>query len=386
MVRTLISSLLTSVFLVSTASAQEAEIHRYATLPLGAEVTGLFVTENDLFFNVQHPNETNSGINRGTIGVVPSPDFTQSIGLPMGIAKETVQVAGGVYTILGQSGLNGLAEIRSIEGELMFVSSNPDFNGVVALNDDASEAIIYTNWEERPGGMSAMHIVKVDGKWTVQRTEMLDFSSVGGTWVNCFGTMSPWGAPISSEELYFDETADWWNPEFKYYDSNVLAMNEYLGYYGNPYRYGWNVEIVNPASIETATPVKLTAMGRFSHENVAVMNDQKTVYQSDDGGHVVFFKFIADNKADLSVDTLYAAKATQKAHELLSLEWIKLAHATQYQVDAWIAEYDGATAGISDEEVAIWARGDAVDDRVAFLESRKAAKAKGATAEFNKMM
>jgi len=24
-------------------------------------------------------------------------------------------------------------------------------------------------------------------------------------------------------------------------------------------------------------------MGRFSHENVAVMNDQKTVYQSDDG-------------------------------------------------------------------------------------------------------
>jgi len=45
-------------------------------------------------------------------------------------------------------------------------------------------------------------------------------------------------------------------------------------------------------------------MGRFSHENVAIMADQKTVYQSDDGGNVVFFKFVATTAGDLSAGTL----------------------------------------------------------------------------------
>lgn len=45
-------------------------------------------------------------------------------------------------------------------------------------------------------------------------------------------------------------------------------------------------------------------MGRFSHENVAIMNDQKTVYQSDDGSGTVFFKFVATTAGDLSGGTL----------------------------------------------------------------------------------
>ena len=61
-------------------------------------------------------------------------------------------------------------------------------------------------------------------------------------------------------------------------------------------------------------------MGRLSHENDTFMPDGRTVYMSDDdtvkytnpkwntnsGG--VFFKFIADQKVDLSSGTLYVAK------------------------------------------------------------------------------
>ena len=34
---------------------------------------------------------------------------------------------------------------------------------------------------------------------------MVDFTDVGGTWVNCFGSLSPWNTPLTSEELYFDD-------------------------------------------------------------------------------------------------------------------------------------------------------------------------------------
>lgn len=59
--------------------------------------------------------------------------------------------------------------------------------------------------------MSLAHLEKDSaGRWNVTKAKMLDFSSVGGTWINCFGTVSPWNTPVSSEELYFDETADWY--------------------------------------------------------------------------------------------------------------------------------------------------------------------------------
>lgn len=137
------------------------------------------------------------------------------------------------------------------------------------------------------------------------------------------------------------------------------------------------------------TPVKRFAMGRFSHENVAVMKDQKTVYQSDDGTKVVFFKFVATAAGDLSAGTLYAAKAKQNDDQSFDITWVELATAADADVKTWIDEYNpgAAKAGtyITDAEVTAWAAGTAADNRVAFLESRKAAAAKGATAEWEKM-
>jgi secreted PhoX family phosphatase len=172
-------------------------------------------------------------------------------------------------------------------------------------------------------------------------------------------------------------------------------MEEYLGYFGNAYRYGYIVEIADPQSVDP-TPVKHYAMGRFSHENAVVMPDRRTVYMSDDGTGTVFFKFVADEAGDLSAGTLYAARAKMQgrgddlADVAFKLDWIELAHATDEQVERWIAEYDGQEPSpnpnyVTDEEVAAWARGEADDDRAAFLESRKAAAALGATDEFRKM-
>ncbi|MEJ1996622.1 MAG: DUF839 domain-containing protein [Maritimibacter sp.] len=384
-----------------TAPALAQDLTRIAAVPLGAEITGIFLEGNDLFFNAQHPDsELGNEWAKATVGVVANADFAAGeLAVPQGDARKMITTTLGEYQILVQEGAFGRISHITGAGSEIKVSNDPDFNAFIPTGD--SEGYLFTNWEDRPGGMSRVRMSRAEnGTWSVDEADakMLDFSSVQGTWVNCFGTRSPWNTPLSSEELYFDDTADWNNPGYDNI-SDVEVLENYLGTYPNPYRYGLIVEITDPAG--QAAPVKRFAMGRYSHENSVVMPDQKTVYLSDDGTGVVFFKFIADTAGDLSAGTLFAAKVTQKtapgtaaADSAFDVEWIKLAHGTEAEIASWVADYDGitqadyaegSTSYITDEEIAAWAAGKADDDRVAFLESRKAAAAMGASAEFRKM-
>jgi len=415
-----------------------AGLKRLATAPLGAEFTGMYLnSDNTLFLNVQHPSVTNTTadanskvFNKGSVGAIVGQDFSNlpsdfgALELPITTAdKEVVMTAVGAYQILVQQNdlLNdgkGMGDIYAADGTTLIKNSNdPDFNGVVS--DGGAGFYVYTNWEDRPGSMSRMQIGNLTnaGYGSITLDGMLDFSSVQGTWVNCFGTVSPWGTPLSSEELYFDDTADWFDSSFQYF-SNPQSLATYLGYptdgsgnWPNPYRYGYIVEIGNPTDgvLANVTANKLEAMGRFSHENAVVMPDQKTVFLSDDGAGVVFFKFVADVAGDMSAGTLYGAKITQTSgvtdpsEAALGIVWLELAHGTETAVEAAIASYDGTFAAanqITDQEINDWAEAklshdlDAngsiavdpfTDNRPAFLESRKAAVALGATGEFRKM-
>jgi hypothetical protein len=412
-------------------------LRRLVTAPLKAEFTGMYVNSDGSFFlNVQHPLASNSTAdssgtvyNKGTIGAIVGADFNSlghvaALDLPVITAdKEVVMSAVGHYQALAQqddalADSHTMGDVLAADGTTVLVNSNdPDFNGVIP--DGMGGFYVYTNWEDRPGSMSRINVsgLTADGYGSIVKEGMLDFSSVKGTWVNCFGTVSPWGTPLTSEELYFDTTADWFDTT----DSNPQAIAAYLGYptdgsgnWGNPYHYGYIVEIgtegtATAASVANVKVNKLEAMGRFSHENSVVMPDQKTVFLSDDGTDVVFFKFVADTAGDLSAGTLYAAKITQAAgvkdpaEAVLAIEWIELAHGVEADIETAIASYDGTFAEakyITDEQINDWAEAklgqdlDASgsvasnpfsDDRPAFLESRKAAVALGATGEFKKM-
>ncbi len=169
------------------------------------------------------------------------------------------------------------------------------------------------------------------------------------------------------------------------------------GTFPNPYDYGYIVEITDPAG--TATPVKHFTLGRVAHENVVIMPDQKTVYITDDGTDKGFYKFVADTAGDVSAGTIYAAKLTQDGTKDVEkagcdISWIELGSGSNADIASWISDYDdidetdyvdGETNYISDAEVATWAAGEAADDRVAFMETLRAAEAKGATVEFRKM-
>ena len=396
------AALLLGTSMVATSAMAES-LTRVVTIPVKAEVTGMLEIGNDFFFNIQHPDkELSTRFNKATVGVISNAkwDAGEQAVPASDEDKGVVKSSLGDYQIIVQEGDAGkIGVIKSIEGKELLISNDPDFNSFIPTGDN--EGYLFTNWENRPGGMSRVKVMRdTDGKWTadLDASDMVDFSSVNGTWVNCFGTTSPWGTPLTSEELYFDDTIDWNNPEYKYIEDTKL-LADYLGKYPNPYDYGYIIELMDPTG--DVKPVKMHAMGRYSHENSVVMPDNKTVYLSDDGTGVVFFKFIADKAGDLSAGTLYAAKMTQKgeaqaeaADVSFGIEWVELAHGTNAEVAGWIREYDGITmadhkAGetnyISDAEVEAWAKGEAKDNRVAFLESRRAAVAKGATGEFRKM-
>ena len=396
-----IAALVATTCLTCTASA--SELTRVVTVPLGAEITGMYMAAGDLFFNVQHPNSNlPNRFAKATVGVIANADFAApSLSVADNDAdKHVVRSSLGAYQVLIQQGdFGGKMGLISGEAGEIKQSNDPDFNAF--LPTDTGKGYLFTNWEDRPGGMSRVMLNRSpEGIWTADESDakMLDFSSVRGTWVNCFGTMSPWNTPLSSEELYFDNTADWNNASFKY-AGGPNALEAYLGHFPNPYDYGYIVEITDPTN--GANWVHSRHMCRFSHENAVVMPDRKTVYLSDDGTDVVFFKFDADTPGDMSAGTLFAARITQlgdagadPASTPLQISWIELAHGTNEEITRWVRQYDnitrdafevGKTSYIPDTDIAIWARGEAADNRVAFLESRKAAKAKGATAEFRKM-
>ncbi|TKB51872.1 alkaline phosphatase PhoX [Ferrimonas aestuarii] len=423
-------------------NGQVGKLTRIATVPLGAEVTGIFLNEEgDLFFNLQHPSSANTetdhndtAYNRGTVGVLTGVNFNQ---LPMDLVdspvpasekeQQTVMAAYGQYQIIGQNGdtldgklPKGLGVIHSLSGDTAVADTDmPDFNAYVAVEE--GKGYLFTNWEHIPGGMSRLMISKsADGSWKIDDAMMLDFSEIKGTAANCFGSLTPWGTPLSSEEWIVGSSAgevtnfDWNNPDAQY--ANDTAMQAMLdGSYPNPYDYGYIIEVTDPKG--EAKPVKHYALGRYEHENGTVMPDQRTVYLSQDDTGGVMFKFVADAAGDLSAGTLYGAKLTQDAGSTeplttgFDVEWVELAHGNSDEIESWIREYDGIdrddyvegeTSYMTNADVEAWANGDAnypsvadggsavtagkpMDDRAAFLESRYAADLKGATSEFRKL-
>lgn len=419
---------------------------RLATVPAGAEVTGAFLTdEGDLFFNVQHPSDANSAtdkindkaFDKGTVGVLRGVNFNL---LPKNVVsspvpksdfeRQTVVSAIGEYQILGQTndtfanlGEKGLAKGLGVHygivtDEKIIENNAPDFNGFVSTGE--GQGYLFTNWESYPGGMSRMKIEKDDfGSWSVKDAMMVNFDNVAGTAANCFGSVSPWGTPLTSEEWIVNTTVNSttspsWNDPSNTRTDGIEALT--APDFPNPYRYGYIAEVTEPTS-EAPVVVKHYTIGRYEHENSTVMPDRKTVYASQDDTGGVLFKFIADTPEDLSSGTLYGAKLTQDkgssdpATTGFDVTWVEISRGDNTTIEAWISEYDGIDTddydeGLSSymtlEDVQAWANGDAtypsvenggstvtagqpMDDRAAFLESRQAAKMKGATAEWRKL-
>ncbi len=104
-------------------------------------------------------------------------------------------------------------------------------------------------------------------------------ASIRGMLNNCSSGRTPWGTYLTCEE----------------------TTNNYLDPTQPNSSYGWVVEI-DPYQ-ELAAPTKRTAMGRFSHENVAYLTNSANrvaFYMGDDSTPGCIYKFVPDRAFNLS--------------------------------------------------------------------------------------
>ncbi|MBN2906187.1 MAG: DUF839 domain-containing protein [Rhodobacteraceae bacterium] len=229
------------------------------------------------------------------------------------------------------------------------VSVSADFSSLLPVG---GKLFNVTHFESRPGAMYVTELSQdaATGALSPVATRPVDFSSVGGLWVPCAGSVTPWTTHLGSEEYEPDARAvdeaksledvdDYYYPMARYFGLNPaeMSLEDFRGVF-NPYAYGYPTEIAVSAD-GTATPTKHYAMGRMAVELSYVMPDQKTAYITDDGTNVGLFMFVADEAANLGAGTLYAAKLTQTSGEgagAFDIEWVSLGHANSAQIQAVI--------------------------------------------------
>lgn len=316
------------------------KLERFATVPTGAEITGIIVTDSDdVLFNVQHPSAMSKyPYNRGTVGIVngfKSADSFKELAVPQGDDIFDVKVAKGSYQVLARVGetipndiyAGRFGQVNRLDGSLIGICNHPDGNMFLPITTTGDEAYLMTNFECRPGAVGKIYMKRAGDKWQVVDGENISFASVNGTWNNCNASATPWNTGLTSEEYEPMAVAGGWQ-------ANVEHMTDYLGRQANPYDYGYPVELIpdgNGDASTTAT-VKHYSMGRLSYEMTRIMNDGKTGYSGDDGTGTILTKYVADTAGDLSAGTIYAAKITQNADESLGIEWIELGRSTDGEV------------------------------------------------------
>ncbi|UTW04643.1 PhoX family phosphatase [Amphritea atlantica] len=171
-----------------------------------------------------------------------------------------------------------------------------------------------------------------------------------GTFNNCANGQTPWGTYLTCEENfngYFAKPGAELNGHEKRY--GIKDDSKYKWYKfdsrfditqepNEPHRHGWVVEI-DPMD-PTSTPLKRTALGRFKHENAAVIvadNGHVVVYLGDDERGEHLYKFVskhkynaadkASNRNLLEEGTLYVSRFTAKKGDVKGKgEWIELTH------------------------------------------------------------
>jgi secreted PhoX family phosphatase len=238
------------------------------------------------------------------------------------------------------------------------VSSDEDFSSFLWAG---SRLWMVTHFETIPAGMYVTELTQdtKTGLVTAVDTWPIDFSSVGGLWTPCAGSVTPWGTHLGSEEYPADARAFESATTTSEVDASSLAMARYWGLdpytdsdkdgepdldigdlrdVYNPYAYGYATEVTLDSGGGAAV-AKHYAMGRRALELAKVMPDNRTVYLTDDGTNVGLWMFVADTAGDLDAGTLYAMKWLQTSDEgpgSADIEWIDVGHATSSDIETAI--------------------------------------------------
>ena len=127
------------------------------------------------------------------------------------------------------------------------------------------------HYDEMAGGGTTTLVID-----PITKTVIRDFVSLSGTMINCAGGPTPWGSWVTCEETTLGPTV------------RTSSRGNKTGGFPKPHGYCFEV----PAAADTAVvPIPLKAMGRFTHEAIAV--DKKgVVYLTEDYNPCGFYRFV----------------------------------------------------------------------------------------------
>jgi secreted PhoX family phosphatase len=267
--------------------------------------------------------------NAGGYGpLVPTADLRDGvarIALPKGFQYRSFSHAGEMMSDgrLVPLGHDGMAVFNMPDGKFRLVRNHEDRNGPgagsVALDEHA--------YDPRGGGGTSTLVIN-----PFTRQLERDFVSLSGTIVNCAGGATPWQSWISCEETNGGTTSGWAK------------------------QHGYCFEV--PASADATVPAApIPAMGRFSHEAVAIDPATSIVYETEDNGPTSgFYRFLPStrgvlagggrlqmlavegrNNCDTSLD--------QKVGMPLAVRWVNVANPDPSDASSTAVFSQGATLG-----------------------------------------
>ena len=109
------------------------------------------------------------------------------------------------YSILFRQGEN---MVRTKDGQTAVARGDNDFNAYIPIEGSSTHGYMLVNHEMRDsstvfgdgGGMTAFEVQMDGGEWKVIGDyRNVDFTGVGGTWVNCGGAQTPYGTALTAE-------------------------------------------------------------------------------------------------------------------------------------------------------------------------------------------
>lgn len=205
-----------------------------------------------------------------------------------------------------------------------------DHDGMAAFRGSRGSTILVRNHELSPNEISKPAVIadtaqQYDslcrgGTTTLiigrDRTLIKDYVSLAGTFRNCAGGATPWGSWISCEE-----------------DTSTPATNQPGNLNNVSKMHGYNFEV--PARGRIAPPVPLVEMGRFNHEAIAVDPKTGIVYQTEDRGDGLFYRFIPKQPGKLSAGGVLEALKIKKMPQAITktnfpvckpmaVEWVRI--------------------------------------------------------------
>ena len=291
-----------------------------------------------------------------------APEFSQTERLP----------ADKAHRVFGEN-TDGM-ELFEINGHEVIAVNHEYVNTKINLPanaDGAVETADDVNVLQNLQGVAVFEVERTDGGWSVvvdspfnrRVTHQTEIDITGpaaghdllktsadpagtkvlGSMNNCGAGKTPWGTYLTCEENfngYFGSTDEGFerSDDFKRYGIGLegrYAYEKHDARYdisqnpNEPYRHGYITEI--DPSDPTSTPKKRTALGRFKHENAAVViapSGHVVVYMGDDERGEYMYKYVSSNTYAPGGDTddlmengtLYTAKFNWDG----TGEWVEL--------------------------------------------------------------